>query len=107
MVGKVYLMADLKTMLAIPSALAIVVGGLFAANNYVAKASQLQLVAQRLDQKIRSDNVSNTQDRVWDLEKENRGRQECDWPVDDLYRYKKAKAKLKCLEDGRDDCESF
>ena len=100
-------MADLKTILAVPSALAIIVGGLFAANSYVAKASDLQLYAMRLDQKIRSDNVSNTQDKVWNLEKENRGKPECNWPTDDLYRYKKAKAKLKCLEDGRDDCESF
>jgi len=100
-------MADLKTVLAIPSAIAILVGGIFAANNYVAKASELKLVGMRLDQKIRSDNVSNTQDKIWNLEKEFRGVPEHNWPQDDLFRYKREKAKLNCLEDGRDDCESF
>jgi hypothetical protein len=44
-----------------------VFGALFSANSYLAKASDLQLVQLRLDQKIVSDAINQTQDRHWKL----------------------------------------
>jgi len=52
---------------------------------YLAPASRLAMVEQRLDTKIVSDNVRYLQDQIFQIEKEYRGREQempattCDW----------------------------
>jgi len=58
---------DKKDWIQAASFFLIVFGALFSANTYLAKASDLQLVQTRLDQKIVSDTINQTQDRQWKL----------------------------------------
>jgi hypothetical protein len=43
---------------------------LWKADNYVAHADDLRLIAQRLDQKVEGDRMKILQERTWELEKE-------------------------------------
>jgi len=56
-----------KDWIQIISFFLVVLTALFSANSYLAKASDLQLVQLRLDQKIISDTINQTQDRQWKL----------------------------------------
>lgn len=58
---------DKKDWIQLVSFFLIIFSALFSANAYLAKASDLQLVQLRLDQKIISDTINQTQDRQWKL----------------------------------------
>lgn len=95
---------DMKTWLAIPGAVAVLAGGLCAANSYVAKDADLQKVAMRLEQKIRGDKEYQVQCEVWKMEDRYRGVLEHEWKPEDLDRYRKQKKLLQCLHDGHKEC---
>ena len=53
--------------------IAVVIGIISGGMAYFAKAEDLQMVKLRLDQKIVSDQLYDTQRQAWDLEERNRG----------------------------------
>ena len=96
---------DVKNWLGIIVLTFTLFAGSYGAIKVFATNDRVDLVQLRLDQKIENDRLTNTRNEVWDFEKQYRGVQECDWNTNDLYRYKKQKAKLRCLEDGKEDCD--
>ncbi len=91
---------DVKTWLAIPGAIAVLAGGLCAANSYVAKDVELQKVAGRLDEKIRSDQIYSVQQQIWQMDDRYRGIPEYEWAPHDLDRYRRLKLELQTLIRG-------
>lgn len=74
----------------------IVVGGL----TFFAKADDLKLVEMRLDQKIVSDQIQQTQSRVWQLEDRNQGKPCSEWKnPDEKNEYRKLNEQLKHLDE--------
>lgn len=78
----------------------IIFSALFSANSYLAKASDLQLVQMRLDQKIISDAINQTQDRKWKLLDRNNNVKDCNEIKDerDKEECRKQEQQLKTLE---------
>ena len=95
-------MNNWKTGLAIVATLFALTGGIAAALDYFARDSDLQLVADRLDQKIRNDQVYDIQQQLWQLEDRNPGVPVCDWPAHERDRYRKLKLRLEQLQQGGD-----
>lgn len=89
---------DWKVGLAIPGAVAVLVGSVVTANDYFAKSKDLQLVEYRLDQKIRYDRMDRIQERLWNYEDKYRGIPECDWAPQDLDEYRRLELELRKLE---------
>ena len=61
-------MSDIKKNLEIIIALFVVIGGIWGATEFFAKADDLKLVEFRLDKKIQSDRAADVQKRMWMLE---------------------------------------
>lgn len=59
---------SLKKYLTIAVSVLVLISAIVGANEYLAKASELELVSMRLDQKILSDRLYNLQSRVWAIE---------------------------------------
>ena len=77
----------------------MIVGGI----SYFAKAYDVELVEMRLDQKIITDQVQQTQQRVWQLEDRYGERPVITWPdVDDKKEYRRLKESLDVLKQKRD-----
>ena len=86
----------LTTIIAGAAVVGIVSGGL----SYFAKADDLKLVEMRLDQKIVSDQMSQIQGRVWQLEDRNQGKPCSDWKMqDEKDEYRKLQEQLKQLQE--------
>ena len=93
-------MSKLKDYLGIIVAFAAVVGIVLGALNYFAKASELQMVEMRLDQKIVADQVSQVQARIWTLEDRNQGKPCSDWKnQDEKNEYRKLQEQLRLLQE--------
>ena len=61
-------MNNIKKNLEIIIALFVVIGGVWGATEFFAKADDLKLVEFRLDKKIQSDRAADVQKRMWMLE---------------------------------------
>ena len=98
-------MSKLKDYLGVIVTFAAVVGIVCGAMSYFAKASELELVQLRLEQKIVSDQVFDIQKQTWALEERNRqyGGDCSRWPDErDREQYRKLKAQLLELEKRQD-----
>ena len=71
---------------------------LLGAMNYFAKADDLKLVELRLDQKIVSDQIQQTQQRMWMLEDRNNGAQCSTWPERDKAEYRELQLRMDDLK---------
>jgi len=81
-----------------------ITGALLSSISYFAKATDLKKVEQRLDYKIVSDMVTNTYNRMWDLEAKNGNRNVSQWSDKrDIEEYKKLKILLEELVLKRDN----
>lgn len=69
----------MKDILQTVIAVGVVTGMVLGAINYFASATDLQMVAQRLDQKITGDAILDIQKRMWQLEDRNGGRDCTRW----------------------------
>lgn len=77
-------------------ALGVVVGLVLGSIGYFAKAKDLEMVQLRLDQKIMSDSIMQTQQRVWQLEDRNGGPDLGKWDNEsDKQEYRKLKEELE------------
>lgn len=91
----------LGIIIALGAVSGIVAGGLA----YFAKASDLELVQMRLDQKIVADQTYDTQRAIWAIEERNvKHTSDCSqWPdARDREQYKKLKAQLEELQKKQD-----
>jgi membrane peptidoglycan carboxypeptidase len=88
------------TIIAFAMVIGIVAGGLA----YFAKAADLELVQLRLDQKIVSDQMYDTDKQIWILEERNRAYADCrQWPDErDREQYRKLKAQQEELQKKQD-----
>lgn len=91
-----------KDIIEIVVTVCIMVGMVVGALNYLAKASDLQLVEMRLDQKIVSDQIMQLQQRIWQLQDRNYG--PCtNWTDQkDKDEYRKIEAEIEMLKKRRD-----
>ena len=91
-----------KETIEIVIAFCVIVGMIVGALNYLAKASDLQLVEMRLDQKIVSDQILQLQQRIWQLEDRNYG--PCtNWTNQkDKDEYRKVQEEIEILKKRRD-----
>lgn len=64
----------MKNWVATAVAFTVLVGAIAGAVDYFAKDADLTMVAARLDQKIKSDQMFQTQQRIWQLEDRNQAR---------------------------------
>ena len=86
-----------KTIVAVIAVLITLAGAFAGVNSYFAKASDLQLVALRLDQKILNDRYKAVQERIWNLE--DRYGELCKTaPPEVKSEYRKLQLELKELE---------
>lgn len=91
-----------KEVIEIVIALCVMVSMIVGALNYLAKASDLQLVEMRLDQKIVSDQIHQIQERIWQLQDRNYG--PCNnWTNQkDKDEYRKLQEEIEMLKKRRD-----
>jgi len=82
-----------KSWVAAAVSFTVLVGAIVGATDYFAKNDDLTFVAQRLEQKIQSDQLHQTQERLWRLEDRNKSRN-CDTWVDEEDRDECRKLKL-------------
>lgn len=61
-------MKKLTSILGICVAIITIFGGFIAVDAHYAEKTEVQLISQRLDQKILQDRLHNVQDRIWRLE---------------------------------------
>lgn len=95
--------SKLKDCLGIIIAGAAVVGLVSGGLSYFAKADDLRMVELRLDQKIVSDQVSQIQVRIWQLEDRNQGRPCTEWKSpDEKQEYRALQIKLEELKKQQD-----
>jgi hypothetical protein len=86
----------LGLIIAFGAVIAVISGGMA----YFAKADDLRMVEMRLDQKIVSDQVSQVQARVWQLEDRNQGKPCSDWrSQDEKDEYRKLQEQLRMLQE--------
>lgn len=86
-------------------AVGVVVGLVLGALNYFATAHDLEMVQLRLEQKVVSDQLFDTQKQAWALEERNRAHgSDCSrWPDDrDREQYRKLKSQLDELQKKQD-----
>ena len=90
-------------MIEMTIAIFVMVGMIIGALNYLAKASDLQMVAMRLDQKIVTDQIMQVQQRIWQLNDRNKGYPCTQWS-DEKERtdYRKLNEDLEVLKKRRD-----
>ena len=90
----------LGTIISCATVIAMVAGGL----TYLAKAADLELVQLRLDQKIVSDQIYDTDKQIWALEERNRAYPDCrQWPDErDREQYRKLRAQREELDKKQD-----
>lgn len=67
----------MKNWLGIIAVTLALFGSTAAGLDYFAKASDLELVAVRLEQKILADRQEDTQKRLWQLQDRNNGERDC------------------------------
>lgn len=91
-----------KEILEVIVAAFVLVGMVVGAVNYLAKASDLQLVEMRLDQKIVTDQIYQLQQRIWQLQDRNYG--PCaNWTNQkDKDEYRKLQEEIETLKKRRD-----
>lgn len=79
-------------------ALTILAGSMWGAAAYFAKASELEIIEARLDQKIVSDAIQQISHRMWQLEDRNGGRDHSQWSDQkDRDEYRKLQLQLESL----------
>lgn len=79
--------------------LIVIVGAVVGALAYFATAKDLNLVAARLDQKILSDQIDQTQRRIWQLEDRYKGAPPSTWPNQrDRAEYRQLKERVEKLK---------
>lgn len=71
---------------------------IFGTMNYFAKAEDLKLVELRLEQKIISDQLYQTQQRVWQLEDRNQGIDCSRWRQSEKEEYRILKEQIELLK---------
>jgi len=54
---------------------------------------------------VRSMEMKNTQEQIWQIEDRYRGVEEYQWKPQDLDRYRRLQRYLKCLDEGKKDCQ--
>jgi hypothetical protein len=86
---------NIKEVLQTIIAMGVVIGMLFGALNYFASAKDLQLVQQRLEQKIVGDAILDIQKRMWQLEDRNHGKELTKWSERDRDEYRKLQIEYK------------
>jgi len=94
-------MSKLKDYFGLIIAFAATIGIVLGAVNYFAKASDVELVQLRLEQKIVSDQQFSVQQQIWNLEDRNRqyGTDCSKWPDErDRRQYKELKAQYDQLD---------
>ena len=91
-----------KEIIELIVAVLVIIGMVVGALNYLAKASELQLVEMRLDQKIVSDQIMQLQQRIWQLQDRNYG--PCtNWTNQkDKDEYRKIQEEIEMLKKRRD-----
>ena len=60
-----------------------------------------------LAQSIQGIKMDDTQKQIWAIEDRYRGVPEYQWKPEDLDRYRRLKRYLKCMEEGRKDCQLY
>jgi hypothetical protein len=83
-------------------ALFTIIAGVFASVTYFARASDLQQVEFRLEQKIQGDNILRIQERIWQLEDRYQGRDCSEWIESDREEYRSLKSQLELLKKEMD-----
>lgn len=94
-------MTKFKDYLGVIIALAAVVGTVSGGLSYFARASDLQLVQLRLDQKIVADQLWTVQQQIWAIEDRNRQHgADCNrWPDErDIRQYRELKIQMDQLQ---------
>jgi len=91
-----------KEIIEIIVAICVLVGMIVGGLNYLAKASDLQLVEMRLDQKIITDQIFQFQQRIWQLEDRNYGPCTSWTDQKDKNEYRKLKEEIEMLKKRRD-----
>ena len=90
---------NIKTLLEIFITFGLVIGMLFGAMNYFAKAEDLKLTQLRLDQKILEDRTFTIQAQMWELERRNGGPDIWKWKnEEDRVKYQNLKRQLDLLQ---------
>ena len=90
-----------KDIIGLVVAVFVMIGMIVGALNYLAKASELQLVEMRLDQKIVSDQIFQLQERIWQLEDRNYGLCSTWTNKEDKNTYRKLQEKIEMLKRRR------
>ena len=91
-----------KEIIEMVIAVFVIVGMVVGALNYLAKASDLQLVEMRLDQKIMSDQIMQLQQRIWQLQDRNYGSCTSWTNQEDKDEYRKIQEEIDTLKKRRD-----
>ena len=91
-----------KDIIGLVIAVFVMIGMIVGALNYLAKASDLQMVEMRLDQKIVGDQVFQLQERIWQLEDRNYGPCSSWVNSEDKNTYRKLQEKIEMLKRRRD-----
>lgn len=81
----------LEITVAIVTLVVIIIGGYMFIENRYALRNQLQKIEIRLEMKIISDDRSQTQDRIWDLEDRIKGNPEDITAIEELRKLKEGK----------------
>ena len=92
----------LTSTLATIIALFTITSGVLASVTYFAKASDLQQVEFRLEQKIQGDNILRIQERIWQLEDRYEGKDCSEWIATDREEYRSLKSQLELLKKEMD-----
>lgn len=93
----------MKETIATLISLFVLGGFIWGGANYFAKASDLELVELRLDQKIRADTIQQMQQRAWQLEDRNGGGDESKWiNQSDKDEYRKVKSNIEDLKKNQE-----
>ena len=88
-------MTKLSTIISILIGLSVLIGTGITCNEYFAKATEVEIVAIRLEQKILQDEYNWKQRRIWQLEDRWHGRQ---MPQTVREEYRKLKNDLRLIE---------
>lgn len=85
----------IKENIQIIIAIGVFIGMIMSSISYFAKASDLQLVSLRLEQKIVSDQVMDINRQMWQLEDRNIGKAFDVWPQRDKNEYRLLRERLE------------
>jgi len=89
---------DARGWIAVAAFSIMATGSVVGAVDYFAKSTDLQLIAERLEQKIVNDQLYDIQRQLWRFEDRYEGSPMSDWPYEDRERYRKLKYRWKMLQ---------